>query len=538
MGVAGKTAFLELARLFEALAATTKRNAKKALISSFLRRLDVEEVQPAMSFLTGRIFPDADARVMEVGGKTIWKVLEGVKQSRLDQEPLTVLKVRQIFTEASKIRGKGSRRRKEEAIQRLLSQASSLERKYLIRLLVGEMRIGVVDGVALEAAADAASVDVNLARRAFMLRGNVGEVAELALTRGAEGLQKVSVTLFTPIKPMLAEMASDLESVFAAHGGRTGFEYKFDGARVQIHRAKGEIRIFSRRLTDVTRSVPEVVDVVIQRITAEEALLEGEVIAYGEGGKPLPFQDLMRRFRRIRRVEAMTETIPLRLYVFDVLYLNGALLIDRPYTERWSILSSISNPTLLADRMVTDSVSQAQAFLKAAVQHGHEGLMAKALNSPYTPGTRGKRWMKIKPVETLDLVVVAGEWGYGRRTGWLSNYHLAAKNAETGEYLRVGKTFKGLTDQEFEEMTRRLQQLKTGENRNTVYVKPQLVVEVAFNEIQSSPQYQAGFALRFARITRIRDDKSAEDVDTIGRVKDVYERQFRFKARRQLDEER
>lgn len=536
LGTAGKTAFLELARLFEALEATTKRNEKKALISSFLRRLEVKEVQPVISFLTGRVFPEADARVLEVGGKTVWKIMEGVKQSRLDQEPLTVLKVRQIFNEASRVRGKGSRRRKEGLIKSLFSQATPLERKYLIRILLGEMRIGVVDGVALEAAADAASVDLSLARRAYMLRGNLGEVTELALTHGTEGLKEVSVSLFTPIKPMLAEMAYDLESVLAAHGGRTGFEYKFDGARVQIHLTRGEVRIFSRRLTDVTRSIPEIVDVAIKQIDAEEALLEGEVIAYGEGGKPLPFQDLMRRFRRIRRVEAMTETIPLRLYLFDVLYLDGELLIDRPYNERWSILSRICDSTILADRIVTDSVSKARAFLEAAVQHGHEGLMAKALTSKYTPGTRGKRWFKIKPVETLDLVVVAGEWGYGRRTGWLSNYHLAVKNEETGEYMNVGKTFKGLTDQEFEEMTRRLQQIKTGENRHTVYVTPQIVVEVAFNEIQSSSQYKSGFALRFARITRIRDDKGSEDADTISRVKEVYERQFKYKARRQLDD--
>jgi DNA ligase-1 len=527
----GHTDFVELARVFAALEATTKRKEKKKLISTILKKLADEEIQPAVSFLTGRIFPESDARVLEVGGRTVSRIMREREQTVLVPKQLTILKVYEHFNEISRVKGSGSRRKKENLVRSLFSQASPLERKYLIRLLVGEMRIGVVEGVTLEAVADAASAEVRLVRRAAMLKGNLGEVAKLALKQGAQGLKTVRLNLFTPIKPMMAEMAYDLEEVFTKHGGRTAFEYKFDGARVQIHLEKGHVRVWSRRLTEVTKSIPEVGTVVKKQVNAEAAVLEGEVVAYGEEGKPLPFQDLMRRFRRVHQVEVMTKTVPLRLHLFDVLYLNGTLLIDKPYSERRRILSTICEPTLLAERTVTDNISEARRFLERALEHGHEGIMAKALNSNYTPGVRGKKWFKIKPVETLDLVIVAADWGYGRRTGWLSNYHLAARDGETGEYLGVGKTFKGLTDDEFREMTRRLLKLKIGETRYTVYVNPEIVVEVAFNEIQRSPKYKSAYALRFARITRTRDDKNPENADTLNKITELYEKQFKFKAK-------
>ncbi len=526
-----ETPFLELARLFEALETTTKRNEKKALICAFLLRVGAEEVAPALTFLTGRVFPDADARILDVGGRTIWRLEQGPQQTLLNPTPLTILAVHRLFTEVAAVQGPRSRRRKEELIEGLLSQATPLERKYLTRLILGEMRIGVVDGVALEAAADAAAVDAGLVRRAVMLRGDLGQVAALALTQGATGLRHVRVTLFTPVKPMLATMAYDVAEVLATQAGPMGFEYKFDGARVQLHLRGGDVKVFSRRLSDVTSSVPDVVAAAMAQITAETALLDGEVVAYGSENRPFPFQDLMRRFRRIHRVDALTERIPLRLHLFDALHLNGEMLIDRPYHERWQRLAAVCAPTLLADRLVTDRVAEAEAFLHAAVTHGHEGLVAKALHSRYTPGTRGQQWFKIKPVETLDLVITAADWGYGRRTGWLSNYHLAARNAATGEYWSVGKTFKGLTDEEFQAMTRRLQQLARKKTRYTVYVAPRIVVEVAFNEIQRSPQYPSGFALRFARITRIREDKGPEDADTLDRLQALYDQQFAYKSR-------
>jgi len=398
------------------------------------------------------------------------------------------------------------------------------------------MRIGAVEGVVLEAISEATGIELSLVQRSNMLLGNLGEVARVALKQGRDGLDRVGVRLFTPIKPMLAEMSYSLNEVLQSHGGKTAFEYKFDGARIQIHKKGEEIRIFSRRLTDVTESLPDIVDLVRKDINADEVLMEGEAVAVGEGGKPLPFQDLMRRFRRVHEVREMIKEIPLRLYLFDILFLDGRMLIDLPYDERWILLSQTCRSQLLAERIVTGNVAEAEAFLDAALKAGHEGLMAKALDSNYTPGVRGKKWFKIKPAEHLDLAIVAADWGYGRRTGWLSNYHLAAKDEETGEFLDLGKTFKGLTDEEFKEITKQLQGIKTSENEYTIFVKPEIVVEVAYNEIQRSPHYKSGFALRFARITRIRSDKGPTDVDTIKRVRQLYEKQFEAKAKIRLEE--
>jgi DNA ligase-1 len=258
--------------------------------------------------------------------------------------------------------------------------------------------------------------------------------------------------------------------------------------------------------------------------------VEGEVVATGRDNKPLPFQDLMRRFRRVHEVEAMVKEIPLKLFLFDLIYLDGNLLIDTPYEQRWFTLANLTDSELLATRIVTGNPLDAEKLMQASIRAGHEGLIAKDLKSTYTPGVRGKKWFKIKPAETLDVAILAADWGSGRRRGWLSNYHLAVRNAETGEYLVVGKTFKGLTDQEFTEITKKLLDLKTEQTDYTVYVKPSIVVEVTYNEIQRSPRYKSGFALRFARITRFREDKRPEDIDTLERLQQLYQNQFRYKA--------
>jgi len=254
-------------------------------------------------------------------------------------------------------------------------------------------------------------------------------------------------------------------------------------------------------------------------------------VAVGADEKPRPFQDLMRRFRRTIDIEKSTIEIPLRLYLFDILLVDDTSLFDLPYEERWNILTKVCSQDLLARRIVTDRLAEAQKFLTEALRAGHEGLMAKTLDSPYLPGVRGKKWFKIKPAESLDLVIIAVEWGSGRREGWLSNYHLAVRDEETGRFLDVGKTFKGLTNIEFQGMTDRLQSLKLNEKGHTVFVKPETVVEVAYNEIQKSPHYNSGFALRFARITRIRDDKGPDEIDTIQNLQRLYERQFEQKAK-------
>jgi DNA ligase-1 len=525
-----ETSFSRFTDVCRALEYTTKRTEKVVYLVSFLKSLNREEITPAVSFLVGRPFPESDERVLDVGGQTLWKINRGSGQSSLVSKPVTILEVYRTFEKIASASGSGSRQRKETLVDSLLSRLPKSDAEYLMRIIFGEMRIGAVEGVVLDAIAKATSTDPAQVRRANMLMGNLAQVAELALTKGSEAVENVGVMLFVPIKPMLAEMAQDLGEVFKEHGGISAFEFKYDGARIQIHRKNGTLRIFSRRLTDVTASLPDVVALASKRIRSKDFLVEGEVVATGQNQKPLPFQDLMRRFKRVHDVDVMLKEIPLRLFLFDVIYLDGNLLIDSPYEKRWETLHGIVDEQLLATRIVTRDSAEAHKLMQASIEAGHEGLMAKDLKSNYTPGVRGKKWFKIKPAETLEVVIVAADWGSGRRRGWLSNYHLAVRDEVSGEFLVVGKTFKGLTDQEFREVTGRLQGLKTKETDYTVYVKPSIVVEVAFNEIQRSPTYKSGFALRFARITRFRDDKRVEDTDSLQRLSKLYQGQFRFKA--------
>jgi DNA ligase-1 len=339
------------------------------------------------------------------------------------------------------------------------------------------------------------------------------------------------VRLFRPLKPMLAQTAGDLAEAFKRYEGRVALEYKLDGARVQIHGRGDEVRIYSRHLAEVTASLPDVVAEVRDQLAAEEAILEGEAVAVDAQGRPLPFQHLMRRFRRKHAVAATVEEIPVQLHLFDILYLNGKTLVDAPCQERWGALEKAAGKLNLVRRLIPKTIEKGEAFAKAAYREGHEGVMAKDLDSAYTPGVRGKSWLKLKHVLSLDLVIVAADWGYGRRHGWLSNYHLAARDAESGEYLVVGKTFKGLTDGEFQDMTERLLALERSRKGGTVFVQPQVVVEVLFNEIQESSQYRSGLALRFARISRVRLDKTPAEADTIQTLHQLYEKQFQYKGR-------
>jgi DNA ligase-1 len=526
------TSFSELSNLCKALEATNKRKEKTSLLAKFLHQLEPGEVAPSVLLIVGSIFPEFDTRTLEVGGRTLRRILEARRQTALTVEPLTIQRVHNIFEEIAEAKGSGSRRIKENLLKRLMNLAQPNEVDILIRIVYGEMRIGVSEGIMLEGIAEAAGVETELVRRALMLTGDLGEVARIALLEDEAVLKSIGVRKFIPLKPMLAVMAYNISEVIDEHCGRAAFEYKFDGARIQIHRFNGHIRVYSRRLTNVTESLPDIVAMIRRRISCENMILEGEVIPIGEDGRPLPFQNLMKRFTRVHDVERMAERIPLKLHLFDILFLNGRLLIDESYLDRRCLLEKICPSELLAKRLITSDVAEVSVFLKRALEEGHEGLMAKQLDSAYTPGVRGKSWYKIKPVETLDLVIVAADWGSGRRTRWLSNYHLAARDGD--DLVLLGKTFKGLTDEEFSWITCKLQELKLSENRQTVYVRPEVVVEVTFNEIQRSPQYRSGFALRFARISRIRKDKRLDDADTLVRVKGLYDEQFKYKARLHL----
>lgn len=520
----GETLFIELAKLCEELSTTSKRLEKVRMIGEFLKRLRKNEISPAVLLIIGEVFPETYSKTLEIGYATISRILESPSQKPLFRRPLTILNVMEYFEKIASTSGRMSRKNKELILRSLLEGASELEVKYIVKNIFGEMQHGVREGIMLEAIARASGASLDLVRRALMFSGDLGKVAEVALTSGEEGLKKIGINLFNPVKPMLAQMAYSIEEIFKYHRN-VAFEYKFDGARVQIHKKNNSIKIFSRRLTDVTASIPEIVDESLDGVGAEEAILDGEVIAVGADGRPLPFQDLMKRFTKVKNIEEEMRRIPLKLYLFDLIYLNGKQLIDEPYLERWSKLERIAKNINLAPRIVTSSISEAEEFMKRAVEDGHEGVVAKALDSPYIPGIRGRLWLKLKTVDHLDLVIIGAQWGYGRRTGWLSDYFLAALDEETSNYEIVGKTFKGLTDEEFRQMTERLLELKIKEEENIVWVKPEIVVEVAYSEIQRSPRYRSGFALRFARITRIRYDKGPSEADTLRMVRELYERQ-------------
>ncbi len=557
------TLFVELAQLGDKLAQTSGKRDRIAMLAAFLTRLDADELEPAARFLVGRVFPPWDKRKLNVSWRTILDIVErqgqltpqrreeilasavdiGEAIQALLQEirpshsapSLTIRDVYRAYEMLGEATGPGSRRRKERVLEELLQRATPQETKYIVKILTKEMRYGVGEGLLLEAIAAAGQVPPELVRRSFYLWGDVGEVARVALIEGADPLRQAQIRLFHPIHPMLAQTATSLEDALARIKGQAALEFKLDGARVQIHRSGDDVRIYSRHLAEISESLPDIIDHIRDNLASDEAIVEGEVIAVDAEGRPLPFQHLMRRFRRKRHITSLIEAIPARVYLFDLLYNDGLPLLDSPNRERWQRLQSVAGRVSLVPRHSPVDLKDAKAFFQRAYEAGHEGVMVKDATSPYVPGTRGGAWLKVKHVFTLDLTIVAAEWGYGRRHNWLSNYHLAARDEDTGEFLVVGKTFKGLTDREFKEMTQKLLRLQTGRENGIVYVKPAVVVEVAFNEIQKSPRYPSGYALRFARITRIRADKSPDEVDTIQTIRALYEQQFRYKGR--LDQE-
>lgn len=553
------TKFETLALLGEELEQTSGRLDKRKQIAHFLSELAVEEIPPGLRLLIGQVFPEWDERTLNLSWRAVFKVaaslanasetdwqqtfseavdageavrlvLERFPDHTPEKPPLTILGVYESFEAIAETKGKGSRARKEELLASLMSRATPVEAKYLVKNVLREMRHGVSEGIVLDAIADAFAVKRQLVRRANMLLGDLGEVALTAMEKGDSGLRELQPRLFRPMKPMLAQPAKDLAEAFDHHEGQVALEYKLDGARVQIHKEGPAVRIFTRNLSDVTDSLPEIAQEVREQLDADKAIVEGEVIAVDGDGSPLPFQHLMRRFRRVHKIEETAQQVPVQLHLFDILYLDGEGLVDAPYEERWRILQQAKGGTHSAGRIVPGSLDEAEAFARQSYEEGHEGVMVKSLGSPYRPGVRGKSWFKVKRTMALDLVIVAADWGYGRRHGWLSNYHLAARDEERGTFLEVGKTFKGLTDEEFVQMTERLLALETHRERGTVFVEPQVVVEVLFNEIQASAQYESRLALRFARVSRLREDKKPEDADTIQTMRQLFDEQFQQKG--------
>lgn len=523
--------FSEFAALCYQLEQTSSRLTKVDLAAEYLKRLNAKEIRHGIAFLSGRPFPVSDSRTLDIGPGAFAHASDTPELENSVSPELTLTDIADSLSGIAEANGKGSRSAKYARLRELVEMTGSQERPILFRLLHNELRIGLHDGLIQEAIARASGADLKTVRRAALFLSDLAEVASIALTQGGAALQGVDIKLFVPLLPMLSELSEDFEGVLAAHGGTTAFEFKYDGARVQIHKDGSQVRIWSRRLTEVTGSLPEIAQIVRSDLIGDSFILDGEVVAVGKDGRPFPFQELMRRFRRIHNIEAAAIDIPLHLHLFDCLLLNGASLIDESYERRWQTLANITGGKHLARRQITSDKVLAESFLKDALAAGHEGLMSKALSSPYMPGNRGKLWFKIKPAETIDCAIIAADRGSGRRRGWLSNYHLAVADGEGG-FAPVGKTFKGLTDKQFTEMTARLQELQIADDGYTVSVKPEVVVEVAYNEIQHSPQYSSKFALRFARIKRIRDDKNVDQITTLTELQNLYDRQFVSKSKR------
>jgi len=523
---------IELARLSDLcrrLRASPGRLDKLALLRDYLRALPPETVATAVAFLTGRAFPQSDPRVLGVRWLPAAAEAPATGEPPPAAAPLTLADVAAAFNDIAQAGGAGSRRTRDELLRALATRASAEERETLQQIMVGELRTGVSDGLVLEAIARAFGAPLESTRRAALRLGDLSAVAALAARGGASALTSASVQPGVPLLPMLAQITEDFGEVLAAHGGTSALEYKYDGARIQLHRDGERVSIWTRRLSDVTRSLPDVVETARHELVGAPFILDGEVLALDPAGRPLPFQELMRRFRRVHEVDRLVREMPLTLYFFDCLMAEGRSLIDEPYERRWQALAAVTGGRHLAERALVTSAEAAREFQARALAAGHEGVVAKDLRSTYEPGGRGKRWFKLKVAETVDCVIIAVDRGSGRRSQWLSNYHLAVRDGDT--FADVGKTFKGFTDAQFVEMTGRLWALAVGDDGYTVRVRPEVVVEVAYNEIQKSPTYRSGMALRFARITRIRDDKSPGQATTLEELRVLYERQFATKGR-------
>ena len=504
----------EIAQTSADVAATSSRLAKVARLADCLAQARAEEIPIAVAYLAGEL-PQG---TIGVG----WASLRDLPPPADPPPTLEVLEADRALCRLKAIAGRGSQAARRDELARLFAVATEPEQRFLGSLLVGELRQGALEGVMLDAVAKAAGIPVAEVRRAAMLAGDLPEIAEAALTRGRDGLADFGLVPLRPVKPMLAQTADNVSEALE-RVGRAAVEWKLDGARIQVHRVDGEVRVFTRNLADITDRVPEIVDAILTLVPGA-IVLDGEAIALREDGRPHPFQVTMSRFGTKVAVDDLRHSTPLTAFYFDCLHIDGEDLIDLSARERLAALDGGLASSLIVPRVETDDGDTAQRFLEDALARGHEGVMVKALDAPYEAGRRGAGWIKVKPAHTLDLVVLAAEWGHGRRQGKLSNLHLGARDPASGDFVMLGKTFKGMTDDMLAWQTERLLALETHRDGHTVYVRPGLVVEIAFDGVQASTRYPGGVALRFARVKGYRPDKSVDEVDTIEAVRAIHAR--------------
>jgi DNA ligase-1 len=505
---------IEIVETSRVVAETKSRLKKVEQLSTCLGQLSPGEREIGISYLSGTL-PQGRIGI----GPALLR--EALAQRPSTEARLDLPSVDATLSHIAEATGPGSTAERRVLLSDLFARATQDEQEFLARLVMGEIRQGALEGIMMEALARATDVPLADVRHGVMVAGELASVAAAALATGSAGVDQFTMKVLQPVKPMLAHTADSISDALDRLG-TAGFEYKLDGARVQVHKSGKEVSVFTRRQNDVTAAVPEIVEAALT-LPVRDVILDGETLALHEDGTPHPFQITMRRFGRKLDVPTIRATLPLDVFFFDCLHVDGEDLIDKPAGERFAALQEMVPTGLLIPRVVTSDSAEAETFLSRALQRGHEGVMAKALDAAYEAGSRGSSWLKIKPAYTLDLAVLAAEWGHGRRRGWLSNLHLGARDPQSGQFVMLGKTFKGLTDEMLDWQTRKLQDLAVDRDEHTVYVRPKLVVEVAFNEIQSSPQYPAGLALRFARVKRYRHDKRAADVDTLDTVRAIHE---------------
>jgi DNA ligase 1 len=551
--------FKELVDVFESLKKTQSRLEKTSIIAAFIVNVPADELPIVVTFLVGRVFPSWDERKIGIASQAVIKIIAGITYNSEDQviesykktghlgitaeemfrkrrqqtffepEDISVKDLYDTFAEIAKTSGAGSSSKKQKILMGLLHRATPKEASYIISLAIEYVISGAKEALMEDAIAQAFRVNPDLVRRSDMLITDIGETARIARLEGEEGLQKIGIRPMRPVKPMLAQNVSSVEEALQVMGGKADFETKYDGARLQVHKLGNEVRLYSRRLENLTDALPEIIEYVRQSVKAESAILDCECIAIdATTNRPIPFQNVLTRLRRIHKVEETQKLFPLNLRPFDVLYVNGRTMIDLPFFERRKILEETVSPLngecRPAEKLITEDAAEAKEFFQLSVKNGNEGLMAKDLNATYTPGVRGKKMVKIKEVlDTLDLAIVSAEWGHGRKAGWLTSFEVAAYDEDTDGYVVLGKVASGFTDEQLVEINEKLKPLITVEHDRIADVRPEIIVEVKFQEIQKSPFYSSGYALRFPRLVRIRDDLSPEEVNSFARVMNIYD---------------
>ncbi|MCZ7357868.1 MAG: ATP-dependent DNA ligase [Candidatus Methanoperedens sp.] len=547
------TSFEEFAEVCSKIESISGSLEMTSIVADFLRKVDDNELEISSRFIMGRVFPVWSEEELGIGPSLLYSAISKISSlpvKRIEEfvrdtgdiglaaakamesgkknlgffshEKLSILDVYMRFQTIARLQGKGSQDAKIKNLQYLLAASGPVEIPYIGRLAIEELRIGVGEGIVRNAIAEAFEVPADLVERGYMIVNDFGIVAYTAKNEGKIGLEKLGVLIGRPLRVMLAQIAPGMKEA-VEEMGKLAVEWKFDGARVQIHKDGSSVVIYSRKLENVTSSLPDIVKSVRSNVFAQRVILDGEAVALGKDKRPMAFQEILKRFRRKYDISETALEIPLFLNLFDIMYLNGDSLIDKPLKERRLRLEETCDKSILADQKTTHDISVVETIYKEALAAGHEGVMLKNPDSFYSPGKRGKNWLKLKPVmETLDLVVVGGEWGEGRRTKLIGSYLLACRDPDTDKFLSIGRVATGITDEQLEELTKLFMDLVISESGIHLDFEPKIVFEVAFEEIQKSPNYDSGYALRFPRLVNVRSDKSADDADSIERVEQVY----------------